>query len=148
MGLVLVEGATISITVDSPVTSPGVPAHVLTVSSSGKLTVDTKKASLKSDMESQSGVSGIAYFSTAFPIPGTLDWDGVLIGSAESGKFDKDGSDVTIDDNGGTVVWTVNTPAEIVNPSPPPATLEDMATSYPGSWSITDAGQSKLDTTE
>lgn len=148
MGYVLVEGAIIVITVDPPVTSPGVPSHTLTVSSSGKVDVDTKKAALKSDMESQASVGGIVYINAPFIIPGELEWDGILSGAIESAKLDKDTFGIIVNDAGGTANFNVSTPAQVLSPPPPGNTEDDPGGPYPGTWSISNPGQTKLDTIE
>ena len=142
---VMVEDASITISIDSPaVLVAGPIAHSLEVSSSGKITVDTKKVAIGSDMSSQNPKTGLAYTNTPYVTPGVLTWDGVLSGFSIATKLKKDGSGVVLDTNGGTVNFNVTTPA--INPSPPGS--NDPASSYSGTWSINNAGQIKLDVDE
>jgi hypothetical protein len=154
MGFVLVEGASITVSCDSPVVTAPI-SHTLTVSSSGKITVDTKKAALKSDMESQSSPAPQSYLNPPYICTGgTIQWDGILAGAFESAKLDKDGNPVIVDDAGGSSNWDVVVPAQ--DPTKPPSPpcvcgtncTPDSTSSYPGTWSINSAGQTKLDTTE
>lgn len=148
MGNVVVHGASFSIIVDSPVVSPGVPSTTLSVSSSSKLQGDSKNVALKSDMEGQAEIPGIAYINPPYTIPGVLKWDGIFSDSQESTKLKKDGSFVIVDDTiSGSANFDVVTPANDPNPPVGPP-IPDSSTSYPGTWSMSSAGQSKLTTTE
>jgi len=144
LGNVIVAGATFTITVDAPVVSVGVPSHTLTVSSSGDLLGQSSKASLKSDMESQTPVPGIPYTNGAY-VGGILQWDGDLNGSQESTKLDKNDTGVVVDDTtSGPTTFTIVTPAQNTVPSPDPA----FPGTYPGTWTLISAGQTKLVTVE
>lgn len=156
MGYILVEGASITVSCTSPVVTAPI-SHTLTVSSSGKVTVDAKKAALKSDMESQTPPAAQAYINPPFICGvGKIAWDGILSGAYESIKVTKDGLAIIVDDAGGSANWPVDTPEQNpLIPPPPPAPcvcgvdcLEDPTSSYPGTWSINSAGQDKFDTTE
>lgn len=145
MGNVVVNGASFSIIVKPPAVSPGVPSTTLSVASSDKLQGDSKKVALKSDMEGQSEIAGIAYFTATYTVPGVLKWDGKFIGSQESTKLKKDDTFVVVDDTvSGDADFPVVTPAQM----PPPASTPDPSTSYPGTWSMVSPGQTKLTTTE
>lgn len=145
MGNVVVDGASFSIIVLPPAVSPGVPSTSLSVASSDKLKGDNKKVALKSDMEGQSEIVGIAYFTAIYSVPGVIKWDGKFSGSQESTKLKKDNIFVVVDDTvSGSANFPVVTPAQM----PPPPSTPDPATSYPGTWSMSNAGQNKLTTTE
>lgn len=159
LGKVIVEGATFLITADAPVVTtptPAIPSHSLTVSSDANVTSEGKKAALKTDMEGQSSVGGIGYINPPYVIPGVLEWDGVLGGSQESEKLTKTGSKVIVDDtNSGSVTFNVTQPAEDPTQPPPPppcvpgvSCTPDTSSSYPGTWTLLDAGQTKLTTVE
>ena len=151
MGNVVVDGATYQVIADPPVVTiptPAIPAGVLVVNSSSDLKGkdETKPASLKTDMEGQSSVTGIGYTNGSYTIPGVLSWDGKLNGSQESAKATKNGSGVTVDDtNSGSVTWTVVTPAQ--QPSVP-SPIPDPNTEYPGTWTLISANNTALTTVE
>lgn len=148
LGKVIVDGASYMVIADAPVVTvpvPAIPAGSLSVSSDNKLTSEGKKAALKSDMEGQTPVAGIGYINPPYTVPGTLSWDGVLSGSQESVKLTKSGSGAIVDDtDSGAVEWTVVVPAQM----PPTASTPDPNTSYPGTWTLLNANQTKLNTVE
>jgi len=148
LGNVIVAGGTVMVIVDLPTVSvpvPAIPSHTLTVSSSGDLLGQSSKAALKSDMEGQSYPTPVGYSTATYSVSGTLTWDGVLSGSQESTKLEKNVTAVVVDDTtSGSVVWTVGTPAQM----PPPASTPDPSLDYPGTWTLLSAGQTKLVTVE
>ena len=136
-------GAAFNITVTPPAAvSPGT-STTLSVGSLDALDSQGHRAALKSDMEGQASIGGVAYTKAPDYAGGVLEWKGVFSGSQESTKVKKNGVGVTVDDTpSGSVIWDVFTPA--ISPTLGP----DSTTQYPGLWSLTTAGQDKVTTVE
>lgn len=156
LGKVIVAGAIFLIIADPPIVTvpvPAIPSLPLVINSSGNLKGFSLNAALKTDMEGQTPVLGIGYTKPpTYMVPGTLSWDGKLNGSQESIKLEKDGSFVIVDDTAsGAVEWTVVLPAQDPTTPPgcvPPACNPDTGGPYPGTWTLLNAGQTKLVTVE
>ena len=148
MGKVLVNGATFSVDIDPSATLvAGAFTHTLVVNSSDRLNGKdgSQKAALKSDMEGQTPLPGLAYTTPSYPIPGAVTWQGDLNGSQESVIVSKSGSGVVVDDTpSGSTNFSVTAPASRATPPP----LTDPNSSYGGSWSLSTTNNDRINTVE
>lgn len=139
---VVVEDAKLTV---SPIIAVGLPPSTpitLSVKSSDYLKAEGKKVALGSDFAEQSSLT-IGYTFPPFVVPGVLEWDGDLKSPYTSFSLKKSGESVVIKlIPMGVITWSVKTPAQFVTPVG--AVVSDPTPQYPGMWSITDAGQTKL----